>query len=277
MFKNVGVSVLSWRAHKTLNASLENYKANGMLSLFEDICLTFSEVSPDDIATAEKFNLRYKGYADNQGIQAGMIRAAQNFDTEYILFLENDCPVVENSDEIKKQITEALTLLDAGKIDIMFLRHRFKPGERFASVRKYTQYFDPQEIAAGFELHHDISRDPKWLKALRRLFYPTKKTRMTGRSVYIEEHPEQRFPAHIKKEGDIFIVDSFVLPWTNQSILLKKRFFEKMINFVEAHPKKRSPNAFPDLEVPLNVRWWRQQHFKLGIARGLFTHARLDR
>jgi hypothetical protein len=37
-----------------------------------------------------------------------------------------------------------------------------------------------------------------------------------------------------------------------------------------------SGNGFQSPERPLNCRWWRNQHFKIGQGKGLSTHRRMD-
>ena len=101
---------------------------------------------------------------------------------------------------------------------------------------------------------------------------------MMGRGLYIEKWPERLFPKYIWKTGDgMYIVDSKVINWTNQSILTTKRFFLQMLDYADQHPRSRTVNGFQDMEKPLNCRWWRRQHFKIGVSDGLFTHQRLDR
>jgi hypothetical protein len=101
---------------------------------------------------------------------------------------------------------------------------------------------------------------------------------MAGRSVYVEKNPEQLFPKYIKKDGDVFIVDSEVIAYTDQSLLVKKDFLLNVLfKYCNEHPSRRTRYGLQMQEIILNCRWWRKQHFKIGICRGLFSHERFDR
>jgi glycosyltransferase involved in cell wall biosynthesis len=278
MFASIGVSILSWKASKTLRATLENYYQHNFFSLFSDVCVTLPQASEIDREIVEKYGLRHHTMEDNFGIQANMKIAADQLKTEYILLLENDCPLIECLDEIKSQLEAALEGLQSQSIDVMYLRHRFKRGEQFSGIKKYSRYFEIKQADENFLLNEDVSTDHKIFKLLRRRLNPWKASRLLGNSVFVEKNPDQLFPKYIRKSPlGFFVVDSFCLPWTNQSVLLKKSFFLSLVDYANQHPSSRTVNGFQDLEKPLNSRWWRLQNFKIGIGKGIFTHSRLDR
>ena len=124
----------------------------------------------------------------------------------------------------------------------------------------------------------EVIRRPNWIRHLARFIQPWKARRLIGMSVYLEKYPEKKHPRYIKKlEEDFYIVDSCAMNWTNQSILTTKKFFLEMLDYSDAHPRRRTVNGMQDIEKPLNCHWWRSQHFKIGMSCGLFTHQRLDR
>jgi hypothetical protein len=276
----VSVGILSYKAPRTISATLDDYEKNKFLDLFPEVKLFFQCVSPEDIQTAEKHNVEWCGRADNIGIQNGMRWVVENLNSEYILYLENDCPLVVDTATAEFEIRRAVKHLASGQIDVMRLRSRFTPGEQFADVRKYTTVHTPSEIDDRFVPTDEvqISPRPEWQRFLKRVFYPSYGVRMMGRSLYIEKSPEELFSKYIWKTNDgMYIVDSKVINWTNQSILTTKRFFLQMLDYADQHPRSRMVNGFQDMEKPLNCRWWRRQHFKIGVSDGVFTHRRLDR
>ena len=276
----VSVGILSYKAPRTIAATLEAYAQHNFLDIFAEVKLFFQCVSDEDIQTAKKHKLEWCGRSDNIGIQNGMRWVVENLKSEYILYLENDCPLVVDTATAEFEINRAMKYLASGQIDVMRLRSRFTPGEQFADVRKYTTVHTPFEIDERFVQTDEvrISQRPKWHRFLKRLFYPGYGIRMIGRSLYIEKGPERLFPKYIWKTGDgMYIVNSKVINWTNQSVLTTKRFFLQMLDYADQHPRSRTVNGLQDMEKPLNCRWWRGQQFKIGVSDGLFTHKRLDR
>ena len=276
----VSVGILSYKAPKTIGATLQVYQQKNFLKLFSEVKLFFQCVSEDDIKISQKYNLEYMGRPDNIGIQSGMRWVVENLKSDYILYLENDCPLVVDTETAKREIQRAVSCLASGQIDVMRLRSRFTPGEQFADVYKYTTVYTPREIDSRFKETSEVRIAPRTplLRFLKQLFYPSYAFRMMGRGIYIERCPEVRFPRVIKKVDDgMYVVDSAVINWTNQSILTTKKFFLEMLDYADAHPCRRTVNNMQDMEKPLNCRWWRKQHFKIGVSDGLFTHQRLDR
>ena len=100
MNKKIGVGILSWRSHQTLKSSLESYDKNGFLNFFNEKIIYFSDMSDVDITIAKKYSWDYVG-GPNNGIAAGMKNLAEHFESDYILLLQNDNPIVENAEFAK--------------------------------------------------------------------------------------------------------------------------------------------------------------------------------
>ncbi len=278
--KTISLGILSWRSPQTLEKTLKSYEAQNLFSLFDENIIYFNQISEEDKKIADKFNLKYYGDEKNLGFLGGMENLAKSMKSKYLLMLQNDCPIVEDFEETKRQITEAIQLLDNNKIDIMRLRHRFKVGEGFLDVNNYLKYYPAKKIDENF-IAEEYSIPQKnfkdnFIKTILRIFRPFKKKQIIGRSVYIEESPDLLFPKYIKKYKDIFIIDSMVINFTEQSFLIKKDFLIYLINYIKKHPKNRTLNGFQVPEIILNSFWWRHQHFKIGVGKGLFTHNRFD-
>jgi len=273
----VGLGITSWKSYKTLKKTLDSYLNVGLFDFFDKSLIWFQDISEKDVDIAKEYKIDYAG-GPNCGIAEGMRNLSKLLNTDFVLFLENDCAVIEDAGEIKKQLTSALNLLEKRDIDIMRLRHRWEFGEGF-SIHKYSRYFPLYEKDENFIHEEYINKAPNFWKAVRRFFRSSKAEKLLGRSVYFEKNPHELFSKYIKKdeENQMFIIDSAVMNWTNQSVLCKKNFFlNVLMPYVDQYPCKRTSNGFQSPERALNSEWWREQHFKISVGRGLFTHARFD-
>ena len=273
----VGVGILSWKSHKTLEKSLQSYEEIGFKDFFDQAKIIFQEISLEDKKLAEKYGYEYVGIKKNLGIHNGHQLIHDNITTDYVLVLENDNPLTEDTVTTFSRLLEAVELLENGTIDVMRLRHRWQFGEGF-SLEKYLEYFDVQNLHEKY-CHDKI--DPKsfdnLIKSVKRLVRPSKAERLAGYSLYFEKYPDEVFPEFIKKiEDELFSVSSSIMTWTNQSILLKRSFYGELLKYADENPSSRTANGFQDLEKPLNSKWWRDQNYQIGVGEGIFTHNRFD-
>ena len=265
----VSIGILSFKAYKTIDATLTQYR--DFLDHFDDAKVFFQTFCDLDREIAEKHNVQYLKRDNNIGIQDGIRWVVENSKNDYVLYLENDFHLLRDVDYCVDEIAKALALLQNGKIDMMRLRSRFVPGEPYGNL-VYTKYFKPQHIHPDFKDFHKIRKTVPFLKYLR----PFKARRVAASSLYIEEFPEKISP-YIKKEDGYYVADSCVLNWTNNPTLIAKKLFLELLDYADKHPSSRTVYGFQDLEKPLNCRWWRNRHFKIGVCDGIFTHCRLDR
>ena len=119
----IGLGVLSWKAHETLKATLNSYRDSGLLDLFEDKVIHFNDISDGDRAIAEEYGFRAVG-AENKGIAKGTENLAKAIESEHILIVQNDNPLVESVEFADQHLGEALALLAGGKADLVRMRHR---------------------------------------------------------------------------------------------------------------------------------------------------------
>ena len=271
----LGLSILSWKSWQTLDAALKSHQEAGLFNHFDKALIYFQDLCDRDREIAGKYQLDYTG-GPNCGIADGMRNAAKYLATDYVLFLENDCPTVAGPEEVKRELAIAVEYLEKGIIDIMRLRSRLDPGEGFCDPMKYLRYYPPRSLEPAVAVSESIS--PVWKRWLRRSFKPYNLHLMKGRSIYAERFPEKLFPDTIQKTDDgIWIGDSSCLDWTNQSVMLKRTLFlDVLMPFVDAHPSGLELHGTREPERPLNCRWWRKQRFKIGQGAGLFSHARFD-
>ncbi len=273
----IGVGILSWKSHKTLEKSLESYENIGFKDIFDEVKIIFQEITDEDKKLAEKYGYDYVGTETNLGIQHGHKLIHDNLSTDYVLVLENDNPIIVDSKTLKERLTQSIRHLENGNIDVMRLRHRWNFGEGF-SLEKYTEYYEVKKLHEKYssEALKSTILSPI-VKTLKRFLRPEKSLRIAGYSIYFEKEPEKIFPLYIKKiEEDFYSVNSNILTWTNQSAFLKRKFYGELIDHAYSNPSSRTSNSFQDLEKPLNSKWWREQNYKIGVSEGLFTHNRFD-
>ena len=273
----VGVGILSWKSHITLEKSLQSYEEIGFKEFFDEVKIIFQEISEDDKKLAEKYGYDYVGIEKNVGIQEGHNLICENLNTDYVLVLENDNPVVEKRETVYQRLSQALELLENNVIDIMRLRHRWNFGEGF-SLEKYLNFFNIQNLHEKYN-YIEPKNNPmnSLIKYFKRLFRPDKALRLAGYSLYCEESPEKLFPKYINKlDDELYSVSSNIMTWTNQSVLLKRELYKKLLTYANEHPSSRDANGFQDLEKPLNSKWWREQDYKIGVGEGIFSHNRFD-
>lgn len=277
----IGIGILSWKAHDTLVNSLQSYSLD-FLEFFDKRLIYFSDISDKDKAIAREYGWDFAG-GPNEGIAGGMKRLAENLDTDYVLLLQNDNPLIEDWLTATRHVQRAVNMLSNGKADLARMRHRWQVGEGFADVTKYLKYFPLFRMDKQFDPdHHDekkLNFRDSIEKKLLRLFRIPKAHRLKGRSVFIEKFPNDLFPKYIKREGQFFIIDSAVLDFTDQCLLISRDLWLNVfVPFIEANPAStRSSNGFQAPELCINKsKWWRKSHFKILQGQGIFTHARYD-
>lgn len=254
-----GIGILSWRAHAGLEDILTGYDKALLWDRFDEKLIWFQEQNDDDNALAFRHGLIFGGTPDNQGILAGFKNLASALQSEILLLLENDLPLIEGADEVARQIDIATEMLTSGAAQVVRLRHRKHPGQKFDTLEKYRRY-------------HGAGPAP----ALRRTLRPGKARRLAGTAIYAEDDPASAFPDLIKPFGDDgLLVSAAGLPWTNQSIMVRRDFFlREIIAYAEAHPSDRQVNGHSDIEKEWNGPKWRRSGWWIGAVPGLFTHER---
>jgi len=261
---SVGLGVLSWRGHRSLDAAMATYQKADFFSLFDDCMIFLPDPDKDVQNIAAKYPLRIETDPANLGILAGMEEIAKRLKTDYIFFTENDCPLLEPRDEAERQIKTALDLLGTGQAKMARMRHVKEYGETFNIIDKYFRYFpNPDTMAAK----------------LRRAFRPEKAHRLSGAAIYGCDNPAQKFPNDITDaSGGFYLVDAAVMPWTNQSILIKRNFFlGTIIPYCKSVPLGRNINGFRSIEIELNrSKFWTKSGWKIACGPGLLTHRRAN-
>lgn len=261
---SVGLGVLSWRGHRSLDVAMATYQKADFFSLFDE-CMIFLPDPDDDVQKiAKKYPLRIETDPANAGILVGMEEIAKRLKTDYIFFTENDCPLLETRAEADRQITKARELLMSGQAKMARMRHVKNYGETFNIIDKYYRYFpNPDTMPAK----------------LRRLLRPEKARRLSGAAIYGCNNPAEKFPSDITDAGDgFYLVGTAVMAWTNQSILIERNFFlNAIIPYCKSVPLGRIINGFRSIEIELNrSKFWTKSGWKIACGPGLLTHQRAN-
>lgn len=256
----LSVGVLSYHAHETLARTLASYDNGKLTACADEAYVFFNEMTDSDLRFAQAYpNWRCAGSSRNLGILGGTEALARRMAGDYLLMLQNDCPLVTDAAFVRRYLAEAVELLASGRADIVRCRSRTFPGQGFADAKKYARFYGNG-----------------WQPLLRRLFRPIKARRMIGRAPYAIPDADRRFPSYIARHGNFLVVDSEVITFTDQPFLISRALMLELLDWAAAHPRGHQPPGREALEVRLNVSWWRNRHFKVAVGEGLFTHARLD-
>ena len=256
------LGVLAWRNLGRLATNLEGYAEAGLPDLFAERVIYFQELGEEERALAERFGYRAVGGTANLGILGGFKALAGAMTRDLALLLEDDLPLVEDASEVRRQIGGASDLLLSGRVQVVRLRSRRLPGEKFQTAAKYARY-------------HGTGPLP----ALRRTLRPGKARRVAGGAPYVRDKADRAHRGLIDRADDgTYLVSAACLPWTNQSVMVRRDFFlERIVAHAEANPSRRRVNGFPDIEKEWNAPVWRKSGWTVGVPDGLFTHGETPR
>ncbi|WOI53143.1 hypothetical protein [Parvularcula sp. LCG005] len=288
---SIGIGILSWRGTDSLARVLPTYRRGDLFSAVDQTLLFLPEPDERAVALGQQFDLDVRTHPHNLGILGGFKAIAEQLTTDLVLLLEDDCPLIEPPAEVQRQLTLGAAALDAGDVQVVRLRHRKYPGasRRFGVIDKYRRYFP--------------ASDGPWtdraLAAGRRLIRPGKARRMAGNGLYLQadayadpydfiatdqplatiDHAQEimlakRHPSLMDWRHDgYWRATAKTVPWSNQSILVNRRFYlDRIIAYAEQNPSRRTVNGFSDVEKELNSDYWRQSGWHVGLPGGLFAH-----
>lgn len=276
LFAGVTLAMISWKAHATVEHTLQSYQSAGILDLFAHKRIHFNEISQADRAIADRFGFATSGTADNIGIYGAVDAVSAQASTPFILSLENDCPLVTNRDGLIAMLGSALTDMQTLNVPVFLMRSRRQPGEPFWRRQRYEDHFD-----VVWPLGTDPSQRRAMPNPIMRAYQDIRRNALRGSAIYAEEDPTLRHPRVIRKSaGGNWLTSSRHLNWSNCCVLVKTDFLRNVVlDRVRRFPATATLNGHQDIEAALKVNgWWRKQHFAMGQSEpGPFTHQRLDR
>lgn len=273
--KTVGLAIFSYKAPRTLEETLASYKRSGLLDFFDDVCIFFVGSTPKDQSVAEHYGLKSISTGEELGVRGGISCMIANMKTDYILLVEHDCMLWNGatSEKLKIHLTEALNVLERDAADMVRLRHSWirKTNANVNAAAIYSHFYHIDQLSSSWKHAENLSDAAPWVKWIRRALHPIRAKRWIGRSVYVEENPHLKFPQYIHKDGNIFIVDSSVFHWTNQPSLVNRNFLMKSMKQISPLLSLGNQSSRLEFEKSINNRHWRNSHYRIGVARGIFV------
>ncbi|MEM8616021.1 MAG: hypothetical protein AAGF20_03700 [Pseudomonadota bacterium] len=255
----LGLGFLCYKSYDTFSRALSTYKDRYLFDHFVEQVVFFNSIDAEACRLADQYALRAEGTDQNLGILGGFKALAQTMQSEFVLLLENDLPLIEDAETTRRRLEEGLSALQSGSADVFRFRHVAHPGQRFQAAGKYLRYHGPGA-----------------LPALRRLVRPQKAHKLLGNAIYCEASPARKFGEITEAEDSTYRIPAAHITWTNQSIMVRRDFFlNEIIAWAEANPSSRTVNGFPDIEKEWNCARWRKSGWVVGAGGGLFTHERI--
>lgn len=270
----VSAGVLSYKAHATVAQSLHLHNIFGLPKSAGEFFVHFNAITAGDEVIARKAGADYSGTYENFGIYGGFRAIAERARNPYVLILENDVVPVYGAD-VEQCLSSCIADMIKHNIRVFSLRSRSNPGEG-EPWRKYTRCFPVQN-----PINPDVRRQntPVLTRAQMRLRHGYL-SKFRGAALYAETHPHLAQPRAVRQlPSGNFVTDSRFHNWSNQALLVERRFFLDVIcKRVEEHPDPRLVNGAQDIERAINSWWWRRRREPMGhAAQGVLSHARLDR
>lgn len=233
----ISVGILAWHSGQVLVDTLTTYYENGLLDMVNDITILFQEVIEQDVEIASHFGIDYIGLDENIGIGKAFKRLTETAKTDYILILEHDWNLIEDTETTYNTLDKSIKSLESG-FDVVRLRHRKDPGYPHFAFKYKDRELD------YYDDWHEVT-SPHLLDSIH----------------WCE--PDIEFPEQIKKSEDMFWTTSRYGNWTNNPCLYRKEFY---LNVIEPFMGEGI-----DLERKI-AYWWPRQNFKVGHNEGLFKH-----
>ena len=233
----VGLGILSYDRPNVLDQTLKSYKEKGFLDFFDEKIILLQENLPETRKVAEKYNLKIYSTENNIGIGPGNNFLINKLNTEYIIICQDDFNLTKNN--YKKQIINAIKLIDNGHINCCRLRNLQNPGIPCYGAKRYIK-------PSG-----DLGKTH------------------TSECLYYNfiSNPDNMYPDvfnNYNTANKMWILDSAYSNYTENPCLYKRNWYIKNIcKFNKLDGRKAENNV---------QSFWEKQKFKIGMGEGIFTH-----
>jgi len=250
---DIGIAVLSHGRLDKLEKSLRSYVDNGLTDIIGDNFIFFNEIANDDISLIENdFKMfEWGGHPNNLGIGWGMIKAIEDINTDYVLFLENDFELQADKKDIYKQLELGLRNIKNGKIDII----KYRQIKNYITTSNEAKGWEDTEGRKGCE-------EKNWW-----IGFAVEQNFGYKNSDICEEIDK-------KDEDILWRMSCQYANWSNNPFLCKKEWFLEVAALRDFTVMKNPANSrSPDFEEQMAINgWWQKQDYKVGILPGLFLH-----
>lgn len=266
----INISYLSWKAHKTIDYTLNSHKMFLDQKEFDAFRFTetnifFQEISDKDVEIAKKYNLNIigKDNTKNVGIKGAFIELAKNCNADYFIFCENDFVLNHDKTMFEDVINDCLLLFYKHDMDYILLRDRFDPGHPVCS--REALYFHTRYVYKTFD-------DPN----LYKLNYEKYSHHKLDLAYWLSS-PDKVFPEYIKKiDNNLLTYDWFQTTsrhqaWSNNIFIIKTSVLkDQVLNLIQ--------NKIDKVPFLLESSFLNENlNLNMAIGRGVFTHRRIDR
>ena len=191
------------------------------------------------------------GHPNNLGIGWGMIKAIEDINTDYVLFLENDFELQANKKDIYRQLELGLRNIKNGKIDII----KYRQIKNYITTSNEAKGWEDTEGRKGCE-------EKNWW-----IGFAVEQNFGYKNSDICEEIDK-------KDEDILWRMSCQYANWSNNPFLCKKEWFLEVAALRDFTVMKNPANSrSPDFEEQMAINgWWQKQDYKVGILPGLFLH-----
>lgn len=274
--KDTTLSLLSWKQHDVLRPTLSAFASRCVLDLFPSRRVFFNEFDQADRDVAAEFGFEALGSASNVGIFGGAKALAAACTTEFMLFVENDCPPIVDADAFFDGMNRATADMRDHNVPVFSMRSRRQPGEKFNRRERYEKYYRLERPLREIDDGSGGQRSPT--NMLQRIAEDFRRPSLRGSALFAEEAPHLRHPSCIQRSTNgNFLISSRIHNWSNNCLLVNVGFMLDVIApRVESHPAPTTINGHQDIEAALKMgNWWKEQDVLMGQADpGPLTHAR---
>ena len=250
---DIGIAVLSHGRLDKLKKSLRSYVDNGLTDIIGDNFIFFNEIANDDIGLIERdFKMfEWGGHPNNLGIGWGMIKAIEDINTDYVLFLENDFELQANKKDIYRQLELGFRNIKNGKVDIV----KYRILKNYITTSNEAKRWEDTAGRKGCE-------EKNWW-----IGFAVEQNFGYKNSDICEEIDK-------KDEDILWRMSCQYANWSNNPFLCKKEWFLEVAALRDFTVMKNPANSrSPDFEEQMAINgWWQKQDYKVGILPGLFLH-----
>ena len=103
---DLSIAILGWKSPVTTRHSLETYRAAGLYDCCGEFFIYYNQYSDADRALGEEMGVRTCGGPENLGNWGGQKKILEIAKGDYVLFLENDHPVVTTPEETRERAAQ---------------------------------------------------------------------------------------------------------------------------------------------------------------------------
>ena len=135
--QDITLAILTWKAPKTLLASLESI--SDLLPFFREKLLVCQESDPREIEIGQSFGFDIISLDTNVGIQNGIKTCFENSNEEIVLFYENDLNLRSTVEEAKLVLLEAISAIE--KDEAKFVKLRYQYGNNSLKSKAFDRYW----------------------------------------------------------------------------------------------------------------------------------------